>query len=200
MQAHTWSCDPVWMLVPETHRPGILTQHPEEGAWIGACGVGTQEDWGMQGGDPGAVALVTTLRTQVRVIRDLPRVGIFSQFQHFSFKDKISDINIRTGLTALRNPSSSAPCCVCVCECVSVCMSLVNLQLRKPEGMWLPAGLRMLFLQAEETGSGVTDVMWRLQRDVVVRTKAVRDPKEPCSPETALPLQKHWPPGVPRVP
>lgn len=79
-------------------------------------------------------------------------------------------------------------------------MSLVNPQPRKPEGMWLPAGLRMLLLQAEETGSGVTDVMWRLQRDVVVRTKAVRDPKEPCSPKTALPLQEHWPPGVPRVP
>lgn len=83
---------------------------------------------------------------------------------------------------------------------MSVCMSLVNPQPRKPEGMWLPAGLRMLLLQAEETGSGVTDVMWRLQRDVVVRTKAVRDPKEPCSPKTALPLQEHWPPGVPRVP
>ena len=29
------------------------------------------------------------------------------------------------------------------------------------------------FFHAEETGLGVTDVMWRLQKDVVIRTKAV---------------------------
>ena len=64
---------------------------------------------------------MTTLRTQVR---DLPRVSIFSQFQYLSFKDKTSDRNISTGLTALRNPSLFASWCLCVCVCVCVCVSV----------------------------------------------------------------------------
>lgn len=130
------------------------------------------------------------MRTQVRVIRDLPRVSIFSQFQYLSFKDKTSDRNIRTGLTALRNPSLSAPCCVCAC--VSVCMSLVNLQPRKPEGRWLPASPRTLFFKQKKLAPGQQTLRGDFRRTWSSGPKLSEIPKSPVAPRQHCRCRSIW--------